>query len=91
MHDGNWNDGWAWLGMAAMMLVFWGGLVLLVVALVRRTVPIHHASTVSPAPPPPPVADPAQVLADRLARGEIDVEDYHLRLAALQGSRPTDR
>ncbi|AUG75773.1 hypothetical protein CFP65_0845 [Kitasatospora sp. MMS16-BH015] len=38
--------------------------------------------------PPAPPQDPAKLLADRLARGEIDPEDYRQRLAALQQPPP---
>jgi putative membrane protein len=35
----------------------------------------------------PPAADAERVLADRFARGEIDQEDYELRLRALRTPR----
>jgi putative membrane protein len=41
-----------------------------------------------PAHPTAPPPDPAKLLADRLARGEIDPEDYRQRLAALQEPPP---
>jgi putative membrane protein len=43
-----------------------------------------------PAPPRGAAAGSAeQVLADRLARGDIDIDDYHRRLAALhEGTVP---
>ena len=34
-----------------------------------------------------PTAGAVRILADRLARGEIDEETYHQRLAALRGTR----
>lgn len=39
-------------------------------------------------PPVHPAAAAEQVLAERLARGEIDVSDYEQRLAALRRSHP---
>jgi putative membrane protein len=39
-------------------------------------------------PPTHPVAAAEQTLAERLARGEIDVADYEQRLAALRRSQP---
>lgn len=44
-----------------------------------------------PQPGHPPVPQPAnavQILDDRLARGDIDVDDYLTRRAALLGDRP---
>ena len=38
--------------------------------------------------PPHPIAAAEQTLAERLARGELDVPDYEQRLAALRRSRP---
>jgi putative membrane protein len=34
-----------------------------------------------------PTAGAVRILADRLARGEIDEETYHQRLATLRGTR----
>jgi putative membrane protein len=34
---------------------------------------------------------PERILADRLARGEIDIEEYERRLAALRPTRDVDR
>lgn len=87
MHHGYWNDGWAnswgWIPMALMMILFWGGVVWLAITLLRRTTPTHiHSNAVPPAPPPAP--EPAQILAERLARGDIDVDEYRRRLDALR-------
>jgi putative membrane protein len=82
--DGHMDGGWGVL-MVLMMLALGGLLAAVVVYLVR--------ATRAPGPPPPPPSpphgqtDPEQVLADRLARGEIDPEDYQARLAALRSSR----
>jgi putative membrane protein len=99
MHHQEWHDGWgggtwAWIPMALMMAVFWGGLIWLGIALLRRTGNPAHPHSALPAPPPPepPMAphrpSPADILAERLARGEIDPDDYRQRLAALQGGGP---
>lgn len=74
------NDGWgwgAWLGMSLGMLVFTALIVWAVVILMRgRTSPDEIA--------PPPSAE--DVLARRLAEGQIESAEYQERLAALHGS-----
>lgn len=97
MHHAYWNDGWgwSWIPMAAMMILFWGGLIWLGITLLRRTNTPTSAGHVPAAPPPSPSAsaaavDPTQILSERLARGEIDVEEYRQRLDALR-TRPGDR
>ncbi|MFC0432045.1 putative membrane protein [Kutzneria buriramensis] len=52
------------LTMAIGMAVFWGGLVTVVVLVLRRYGPQHRSSGAE------------QVLAERLARGEIDDKEY---------------
>jgi putative membrane protein len=65
--------GWAgWLAMAFGMGGFWILVALLVVGLVRSGRPASPGST-----------DPREILERRLARGEIDVEEYQQRLDAL--------
>lgn len=86
MH-GNWNNdmhdgfGWGWIPMAIMMLVAWGGLIWLGVALLRRPGASEHSAVTAPSAPLPP--NPQQILAERLARGEIEPDDYRTRLEAL--------
>ena len=81
---GDWNDHWAggWWWMSIMMVVFWVGVAWVVVTLVRHGnhTPQTHApvqGTVSPK------QTPQEVLAHRLARGEIEPDDYRQRLDAL--------
>ena len=67
--------GWGasqWIGMSLLMLLFWGGLVVLIVWAVRAGSRSEAAmrSTSEPAP------TPVQVLTDRLARGEIDADEF---------------
>ncbi|MEQ1874578.1 MAG: SHOCT domain-containing protein [Ilumatobacteraceae bacterium] len=84
MHNGNWNDGmgsgnWWWFPMVIMMVAFWGGLIWLGITLLKRsnTTPTY-ATGASPATPT------AQgILSERLARGEIEADEYRQRLAAL--------
>jgi putative membrane protein len=74
---GGWNAG-SWILMTLMMLLFWGGLAALVVWLVRSL--REDRTPVAPAPPRP---TPDDVLAERLARGEIDAEEYTRRRALI--------
>jgi putative membrane protein len=62
--------GWGALVMVITWLLFWAAIVAGVVFLARGT-----------APRPPA---PAELLAGRFARGEIDEEEYRSRLAALR-------
>lgn len=85
MHYGNdWNGGsWWWIPMMLTMVVFWGGLIWLGVALVRRS----GQATAAPMAPTSPSASmrqtPQEILAERLARGEIEPDDYRSRKAVL--------
>lgn len=84
MHNGHWNDDWGgggWWWMFLMMIVFWGGLIWLAVILIRRD---HHPRPQAPEVTNPPRATPQEILAERLARGEIEPEDYRQRLDALR-------
>ncbi|WP_245821733.1 SHOCT domain-containing protein [Lentzea waywayandensis] len=54
--------GWGGFSMMALtMLVFWGGLVALVVVMLRRS---------------PHTGSETRILRERLARGEIDTEEF---------------
>jgi putative membrane protein len=65
--------GWAgWLMMTIGMAGFWILVALLVVALARSGRPTGSEST-----------DAREILKRRLARGEIDVEEYQQRLDAM--------
>lgn len=87
MHYGNdWNGGsWWWIPMMLMMVVFWGGLIWLGVALVRRTTHTLVTPTASTAPSTSTSmrSTPQEILAERLARGEIEPDDYRSRKAVL--------
>jgi len=66
-------DGWSWLWMAAMMILFWGGVVALIVFAVRALTG-------------PKTGDQAlDVLRRRLAKGEISQEEFERTRRLLQG------
>lgn len=81
-YDGHMDDGWG-VVMVLLMIALWGLLAVGVAYLVRAT---RAPST----PPPPagptthPLSSAEQILAERLARGEIDPDDYQARLSALR-------
>lgn len=71
-------SGWGWIAMTIGSVLFWGLLVTAGALLLRAW---WRSSQTSPPPAPP---SPEAVLADRFARGEIDEEEFHQRLAALR-------
>ena len=91
MHNGNWDNGmdgggWLWIPMMIMMIAFWSGLIWLAVALIRR--PNHSLHPAAPGLAQPPAPSPRmptaqEILAERLARGEIEPDDYRRRLDVL--------
>ena len=77
-----WGNDWGWGGWAIgvlMMLVFWGGLAAVIVLLVRGT---DRTSDRKESRSDPHDAD--TILRERLARGEISVEEYEERKKLLQ-------
>lgn len=72
---GSWN-GWAWLAMSVSMVAFWGLLIWGVAAAVRASRPsLPGAGSTQ---------TPDDILRERFARGEIDVEEFERRRALLQ-------
>jgi putative membrane protein len=94
-HLGGW--GWA-LGLGS--LVFWAlvaAAIIAVVLFIRGGQRPHppgqgYASGTGlysqPGPTPGHMAAPEQILAERFARGEIDEDEFHQRLAALRAAAP---
>ncbi|MFJ8625071.1 SHOCT domain-containing protein [Kitasatospora sp. NPDC093550] len=85
-HDGGMN-GWGIGLMSLSMLLFWALVIVGGIVLVRH---LGRTAPHSPAPPEPPTAPPQrptpeQLLAERLARGEIDPDEYRARLNTLRG------
>lgn len=88
----NWNNGWhdspgawGWLLMALMMVVFWGGVAWVIGNLIR-----HGGSSSAPShagEPPTQRTGPEDILHERFARGELDVEEYHHRVDALRAKK----
>ncbi len=79
-HNGDWGWG-GWLLMSLTMLAFlalvaWG------VFLVWRSTTQSHLLDKAQATPARQSAD--QILAERLARGEIDADEYRIRSEALR-------
>jgi putative membrane protein len=67
----DWHDyGWWWFVMSIGMIVFWGAVIWLVATFLRK----DSAGG----------SDAGEILAERLARGEIDVDEYRERRDALQ-------
>jgi putative membrane protein len=80
MYWGHGMSGWGYLAMALSTVAFWGVLITGIVLLARYLGGGYRASR------PPTTVDPQQILAERFARGEIDEQEYHSRLATLRGT-----
>ena len=83
-HDGgcwNWGGaGWfanGWPVMLAIVGLLLAGLVVLAILLARRTAAPGHQD--GPSPGEPRYGRAEQILDERLARGEIDEEEYRRR------------
>ncbi|WP_246843268.1 SHOCT domain-containing protein [Allokutzneria sp. NRRL B-24872] len=72
-----WHTGpWGWSGMVfmiVMMLLFWGGLLTVILTVLRHPRFTRHRLT-----------EAERILAERLARGEIDEDEYKRRTATLR-------
>ncbi len=75
MMDGWDMNGWGWGWMVVMMTIAVLLVTLLAVTLMRNTAQGPHRL---------PEEDPAQILALRLARGDIDEEEYQRRQTLLR-------
>jgi putative membrane protein len=87
MMNGYAMSGWGWLLMTLGMLGFWALVAVLALALLRHPGPPHQQPQAGQQPRP----GAEEILAERLARGELDPEEYRQRLQTLQEttSRPT--
>lgn len=76
------GSGWGgWLLMSLLMVVFWGLVIFGGVAVWRAVTRGDRT------PQPPSGPSPEQVLDERFARGEIDVEEYTRRRELLRSGR----
>jgi putative membrane protein len=80
MMNGYDMSGWGWLLMTLGMLGFWALVAVIALALLRRP----------GQPDQRPRLGAEEILAERLARGELDPDEYRQRLQTLQEttSRP---
>ena len=80
MMNGYAMSGWGWLLMTLGLLGFWTLVAVIAVALLRRPGQPHQ----QPQPDQQPRLNPEEVLAERLARGELDPDEYRQHLQTLQ-------
>ncbi|MFM9373192.1 SHOCT domain-containing protein [Streptomyces sp. Da 82-17] len=76
-------NGWGWFAMSVGMVLFW---VLLITAAVLLFRSLDHASARPSARQQQGTAE--QILGERLARGEIDAQEYRERLSVLRNGEP---
>jgi putative membrane protein len=84
---GHGMNSWGWFVMSLSTLLFWAlilGVGVLLFRTLTRPVPpgAGHGTWQSTLQG----SGPERILAERYARGEIDDEEYHRRLATLRGS-----
>ncbi|MFI1651800.1 SHOCT domain-containing protein [Streptomyces avidinii] len=77
-------SGWGWFAMTASMILFWA-LIITAAVLLVKALNRPHEHTHAPAPTAP---TPEQILGRRLARGEVDEDEYRRLLAALRTRPP---
>lgn len=82
---GNGMGGWGYALMTVSSVLFWALVIIAVVALVRYVTRSPGSGGAGSALE----QSPEQLLARRFARGEIDEQEYHSRLATLRGTHHT--
>jgi putative membrane protein len=80
MMNGYAMSGWGWLLMTLGLFGFWALVAVFALALLQRP----GQPDQQPPPDQQPRQNPEEVLALRLARGELDLEEYRQRLQTLQ-------
>ncbi len=91
MHwDNDWNhgSGAGWWLMAIMMIPFAVALVWAITTARRPSLPPLPPSQPAASPPIAIRPAPEDILRERLARGDINVDEYHARLDALRAKQP---
>ncbi len=89
MHYRYSNDdwGWSWIPMVIIMIAFWGTIIWFGIIFLKRNDQARqsHTSDTLPSHTSPAVQRPSaqEILAERLARGEIEPDEYRRRLEAL--------
>jgi len=92
MHHDGWD--WGWIPMLVVMVAAVALIAWLLASVVRRPMgPPPGFGGPAPANLPgqhvaAPRVSAEEILAERLARGEIEVDDYHRRLEALKQTKP---
>ncbi|MFE2012877.1 SHOCT domain-containing protein [Streptomyces sp. NPDC059491] len=80
---GDGMDGWGWFAMSVGTVLFRGLLITVAVILLRTMGrPAERPSGSRP------TTSAEQILGERLARGEIDEEEFRRRLTALRSAQP---
>ncbi|MHA7666593.1 SHOCT domain-containing protein [Mycolicibacterium sp. HS_4_1] len=77
-----WNGGWGWVGTAVVFTLFFAMLITATVLVVRYLSGAHRDADTAPRTP---AAE--DILGGRLARGEIDDDEYRRRMTALREHR----
>lgn len=77
-----------WILMMVAMVVFWGALAWIIVTLLRHREMPAGTLTIAPGAEtgPPIAADGVRILNERLARGEIDEDEYKRRRVLIKGT-----
>ncbi|BBX84253.1 hypothetical protein MAUB_63570 (plasmid) [Mycolicibacterium aubagnense] len=86
MWNGGYGGGWGWGGWiltAVVAVLFFAVLITAIVAAVRYLSGTHHGA----AGAAPGARTAEDMLAERLARGEIDDTEYRQRMTALREHR----
>jgi putative membrane protein len=84
---GGGNHWGLWILMIVAMVIFWGALAWIIVTLVRhRGTPAGSNPAAPGSGSSPPSSDALRILDERLARGDIDVDEYTRRRLLIEGS-----
>ncbi len=90
MHNGYGSGGshfGLWVLVIVAMVVFWGALAWIIVTLVRqRGTPTGSIPQAAGSSSSLPSSDALRILNERLARGDIDEDEYARRRSLIEGS-----